>query len=603
MSMRASSATLRLSSWLGRSDRPQRPGSRRLLPALLLSLGGLVLFYLFIVPQLLRFRFRLGLSRYDLGFSGFGPTQTYLSFDEEAPIVEISPAGAKCDQRYTFLAPRGDSVRHPGPMILDAQGELVYKKYNWGTTQDFKVQHYKGEDYLTYWQGDEEDGHGRGSWYMLDYTYTPKYIVSPVGILQGDLHDLQITVNDTALLTIYEPIPADLTSVGGPELGWLYEGVIQEVDIATGELLFEWRSSHTYPPETSYEPLGDKGHERTLGYDYFHMNSVDKNDDGHYLVSARHTHTVTCIDSSGKVLWTLGGKYNDFDDPEDSDGSATGFKWQHDARWRGPNRITILNNAANDNTDLSAVSQGLLIELDIPGRTAKVVTKYSHPQGMMAVTQGNVQVLDTGNVLVGWGHSAAFTEFSADGEVVCNTHFGASAYFTFGRTMSYRVFKDKWVGMPDTIPDAEMAGDSIFVSWNGATEVASWALEAWDGDNLTNMTFVPVDEVPRSGFETEVPISDVVTSYFRVAAINSNGEVIGRTEVVSRGSAPETSFSSDHPWGVTIILVFSFTCLLGGLYCAVFRRLRRRRPDMGALYQLVRPKDEESDTEHSHLPI
>ncbi|KAJ5547676.1 hypothetical protein N7513_004910 [Penicillium frequentans] len=599
MFMRASSAIMRLSSWLGRSDRPHKFGSRRSFTALLLALGGFILLYLFVLPQILRFRFRFGLSRYDLGFYGFGPSRTYHSFDEESPIVEISPAGAKCDQRYTFLAPRGDSVKHPGPMILDAQGELIYKKYNWGTTQDFKVQHYKGEDYVTYWQGDEEDGHGRGSWYMLDSTYTPKYIISPVGILQGDLHDIQFTVNDTAILTIYEPIPADLTSVGGPELGWLYEGVVQEVDIATGELLFEWRSSHTYPPETSYEPLGDRGHERTLGYDYFHMNSVDKNDEGHYLVSARHTHTVTCIDSSGKVLWTLGGKYNEFDD----DGVATSFKWQHDARWRGPNRITLLNNAANDNGDLSAVSQGLLIELDIPAREAKVVTIYDHPQHMMAVTQGNVQVLDTGNVLIGWGHSAAFTEFSADGEVVCNTHFGASAYFTFGRTMSYRVFKDNWVGMPDTLPDAAMVGDSVFVSWNGATEVASWALEAWDGDSLTNMTFSVVDEVPRSGFETEVPFTPAVTSYFRVAAVNAKGEVIGRTEVASRGSTPQASFSSDHPWGVTIIMIFSLGCLLCGLYCAVFRRLRRRRSATGGLYQLVTPKDDEENNENGHLPI
>ncbi|KAJ5758999.1 hypothetical protein N7520_006155 [Penicillium odoratum] len=598
MFTRASSATLRLSSWLGRSDRPHKLGPRRLLPALLLGIGGFILFYLVVLPQILRFRFRFGMSRYDLGFSGFGPSRTYHSFEEEAPIVEISPAGAQCDQRYTFLAPRGDSVRHPGPMILDAQGELVYKKYNWGTTQDFKVQHFKGEDYVTYWQGDEEDGHGRGSWYMLDSTYTAKYIISPVGILQGDLHDFQITVNDTALLTIYEPIPADLTSIGGPELGWLYEGVVQEIDIATGELLFEWRSSHTYPPETSYEPLGDRGHERTLGYDYFHMNSVDKNDDGHYLVSARHTHTVTCIDSNGKVLWTLGGKYNEFDG---SDG-ATDFKWQHDARWRGPNRITLMDNAAMDFEDPSAVSKGLLLELDIKARKAKVVTVYDHPQHMMAVSQGNVQVLDTGNVLVGWGHSAAFTEFSADGEVVCNTHFGASAYFSFGRTMSYRVFKDKWVGLPDTIPDAAIVGDSVFVSWNGATEVASWALEAWDGDSIANMTFVSIDEVPRSGFETKIPFSAAVTSYFRVAAINANGEVIGRTEVASRGSAPQASFSSDYPWGITFIMIFSLGCLLCGLYCAVFRRLRRHKPDMG-LYQLVMPKDgDDSDNEHD-LPI
>lgn len=168
--MRAFSANMRLSSWLGCSNQPRkRLRLRYLIPACVLGIGGLVLFYLFALPHILRLRFHLGLSRYDLGFYGLGPSRRYYSFDEQSPVTETSPPGAQCDQRYTFLAPRGDSVEHPGPMIIDANGELVWMKYNWGTTQDFKVQSYKDQDYVTYWQGDEEDGHGRGSWYMVSF--------------------------------------------------------------------------------------------------------------------------------------------------------------------------------------------------------------------------------------------------------------------------------------------------------------------------------------------------------------------------------------------------------------------------------------------------
>lgn len=167
MSLRTSSAFSRLCFWPGSRDRPNVPGRRRLIPALIAAIGAFFLFYVFAVPQLKRFRFRSKLSWYDLGMYGFGPSQSYISFDEESPIVEVSPAGAQCDPRYTFLAPRGDSVAHPGPMILDAHGELLWMKYNWGTTQDFRVQKYKAQDYVTFWQGDEEDGHGRGSWYMV----------------------------------------------------------------------------------------------------------------------------------------------------------------------------------------------------------------------------------------------------------------------------------------------------------------------------------------------------------------------------------------------------------------------------------------------------
>lgn len=125
------------------------------------------LFYIFVLPHLLKFRFHSNLSWYDLGLSGFGPTRAYASFEYESPVVEISQWGSGCDPRFTFLGPRGDSIVHPGPMILDAAGDLVWMKYNPGITQDLKVQRYRGEDYLTYWEGKEVEGRGKGSWFMV----------------------------------------------------------------------------------------------------------------------------------------------------------------------------------------------------------------------------------------------------------------------------------------------------------------------------------------------------------------------------------------------------------------------------------------------------
>lgn len=421
--------------------------------------------------------------------------------------------------------------------------------------------------------------------------------------MDGDLHDFHITANDTALITISDPIPADLTSVGGPELGWLYEGVFQEIDIATGELLFEWRSSQFFSPISSYEPLDGRGYERTMGYDYFHMNSVDKDDQGRYLVSGRHTHSITCIDgSTGEVLWTLGGKDNEFSD--ESNGAATGFEWQHDARWHGPNQITLFNNAANGDYDLQKISHGALVELDFPARRATLLTSYNHPQELMATSQGNLQVLDTGNVLVGWGHSAAYTEFSQEGEVLCDVHFGASAYFSFGRIVSYRVTKGSWVGTPDTLPDAVVAGDSVFVSWNGATEVKSWRLEAWDGAGLKNMVFTMVDQVDRTGFETEISLPPEITSFFRIHAINLEGNIIGTTEILERGTSSSRGTLLTVHWGVVVITIFASVCLVCGLYCAVNRQLRRRKSNGNGPYRLVTYKEEdENDVEIDRLPI
>lgn len=435
---------------------------------------------------------------------------------------------------------------------------------------------------------------------QLDSTYTPKFIVSPSGPVDGDMHDFQITENDTAILIVYEPVPYDLTSVGGPQLGWLSDGVVQEIDIVTGELLFEWRSSSFYPPDASYEPLGNRGHEPSLGYDYFHLNSVDKDDQGRYLISSRHTHTVTCVDGTGEVLWTLGGKYNEFTDP--TGGSVTEFSWQHDARWQGANTLTLFNNAANGNDDRSAVSHGMLIELDVPARQATVLTTYDHPQDLMAVSQGNVQVLDTGNVLVGWGHSAAYTEFSADGDVLCDVHFGASAYYTFGRVVSYRVFKGDWVGHPTSPPKAVIADGGVFVSWNGATEVALWRLEAWDGMSLSNMTFFPVIQVGRSGFETEIPLPSEDALVLRVVALDLDGDILGMTELLQRSSEPSTGRSTVFwSWGGMVIGVLSLICLLFVLcHAAVSWRRRRQELLSGGRYHLMRQKEDEG---HDDLPI
>lgn len=423
--------------------------------------------------------------------------------------------------------------------------------------------------------------------------------------MDGDLHDFVITANDTALVTIYDPIPADLTSVGGPELGWLYDGVFQEIDIATGKLLFEWRSSHFFPANSSYYPLRDRGYERTLGYDYFHINSIDKDDQGHYLVSGRHTHSVSCIDgTTGEVLWTLGGEYNEFSDQ--SDGATTKFTWQHDARWRGPNTFTLFDNAANGEEKPDGDSRGVLIELDIQARKAKAVTNYEHPQGFMAVSQGNVQVLDSGNVLVDWGHSAAYTEYTPKGDIVCDVHFGASAYFTFGRIVSYRVFKGDWVGTPTTMPDAAIADDSVYVSWNGATEVSSWRLEAWDESSLENVTFSAVDTFKRAGFETKILFPPEVTSYFRVCALDSDGEVLGTTEVLSRNLESNGSFLASRPWGMIFMVVFALGCLFSGSYSVISRCARRRRARLNGVYRLVAHKDDDDDdsqTENGRLPI
>jgi hypothetical protein len=391
-------------------------------------------------------------------------------------------------------------------------------------------------------------------------------------------------------VTIYDIAAADLSPVGGPSLGWIYDGVFQEIDIATGELIFEWRASHHYPVNTTFKVPISTGQYRDSAFDYFHINSVDKDHQGNYIVSARHTHTVSCVDSStGAVLWTLGGKLNDFTDL--SDGEATSFSWQHDARWHGNSTLTLFDNAAGSNENPSAVSRGMIVDLDVPARQATLQGSYYHPQDMEAVSQGNLQLLPNGNVFVGWGHSAAFSEFRPDGTLLCNVHFGASAFFTFGRVVSYRATKGSWVGKPDTVPDAEVDGDYVYASWNGATEVAAWRVEVWTGEDLTEMAFEPRERFEKQGFETQIPIPDGIGStYFRLAALDSQGEELGVTDPIQK--EPTLSPASDgyHPALTAFGLIFS-GCLLAGIYCGIRRMLPRKKS--ASEYRLVRMRDDD----------
>jgi hypothetical protein len=199
---------------------------------------------------------------------------------------------------YVFLALK-EGVGEHGPMILDARGQLVwFEKYI--TARDFKMQRYRGKPVLTWWEGAVVYGHGVGHYVIFDDSYREISRVRAGNGSDGDLHEFLITPQDTALLTAYAAVPADLSPAGGSEYGTAWDGIVQELDIETGEVLFEWRSldhvevgeSYAYPPE-----------DPALVHDYFHVNSIDVDHDDNLIVSARNTSAVYKIDrNSGEVM-------------------------------------------------------------------------------------------------------------------------------------------------------------------------------------------------------------------------------------------------------------------------------------------------------------
>jgi len=455
--------------------------------------------------------------------------------DLTPPIVTVttSERGATLDRdgMYAFLGPKdldqGSAMQ--GAAIVDGDGDPVWVA-NTGDDSafDLRVQEYQGEPVLTYWVG-QSGFHGRGEVIILDDTYTEIARVStgePIGAGNADMHETTITDDGTMLLLAYVTAPADLTEVGGPRNGYVLEGHVQEVDIATGEVLFEWASLDEVPVKESRHVLEEDQGTRAEPYDYIHLNAVSLDGDDGFLVSARNTGTVYRLDrESASVDWRLGGRDSDFE----IDGDAR-FAWQHDAHRRADGTITLFDNQSEDD---AGWSRGLRLAVDEDAMTAALVTQYTPEQERLSATQGNLQELAGGNVVVGWGSRPFYSEFDRDGTLLYEATFTAGT--------SYRAYVLPWSASPATPPDAQLVEDgrsaSVFASWNGATEVASWLLVTGPDE----ASAVEIARAPRERFETEIPIPAGATlgAYVGVRAMDAAGEVIGGG--AAQIAAPEPS--------------------------------------------------------------
>jgi hypothetical protein len=418
---------------------------------------------------------------------------------------------------YVFVAPKKD-VDQAGPLILDDRGQVVWfdPLETHGVT-DFRVQTYRSKPVLTWWQGQSDKGVGDGHYVIMDDHYRQIATVHAGNGLHGDIHEFLITRENTALITVYREIPYDLGPWGGAKQGKIDEGVVQEVDIATGRVLFEWHSARHVDPSESYEPLPND----RSAWDYFHVNSIDPDGQGRLLVSARHTHAVYAIrKSDGEILWRLGGKKSDI-----AMGPGTRFAWQHDARRQPDGTIRLFDNAASEPG--KGRSRVLVLRVDEGRRTAALVRSLVRSPPLLSTSQGNAQLLPDGHVFVGWGSKPYATEFDRAGAMVFDLRFGA------GRVDSYRAFRFPWTGRPTTRPTVALRPDGdrtiVYASGNGATEVAGWRiLGGPDAEHLS-----PVATGARHGFETHATVSSAAAA-FAVEALAADGSVLRRSPAVRR---------------------------------------------------------------------
>ncbi len=454
------------------------------------------------------------------------PNSPYASRPDLAPpSIDITATPTPTAPGLLFATPVQTATSAAGVVVYDNNGAVVWFHEAPGlVVGNASVQTLAGEPVLTWFEGTAPYGAGnyRGEYKLVDSSYQE---LSPVRMgngYQADIHDFLITPQGTALMVAYNPLICDGVAIQGCAPGaTVLDGVVQEVDIATDALLFEWHAIDHLPLTDSYVGLSSSL------LDFLHPNSLDLDADGNVLLSGRHTSALYKIDrQSGAVIFILGGKRDQFTyvgDPE----TIKGPDYPHDFRARGSGSYSYFDNGIRRQAaDGTATSRAVVVTLDNGTKTATYTKILRHqPGGLFGPTQGRMQALPDGGNLVAWGGLGVADEYSAADAQIFTSSLSAG---------TYRQERHEWVGRPTAPPDIAVTARSgsavsIAVSWNGDTRAASWRLLS----GSTPGTLAPVGTTARTGFETVVGTA-AASRYLAVEALDSGGAVLphGRSAVI-----------------------------------------------------------------------
>ncbi|RKL27934.1 hypothetical protein BFJ70_g11320 [Fusarium oxysporum] len=499
------------------------------------------------------------LEAYNKGFLGQFPSQEFKSSDVVAPVFQISTFNPNLvdDSGFLFLTmEHGDKS---GPAIFSSKDlSLVYADISYAKTFDARAQVKSGGKYLTFIEG--------GRCHAFDANYQKKWTVEieNLGPTQGSIHEFEITTQGgTALMTAVQDVRYNLTALGGEMDGWLSDSIFQEVELETNRVTNVWRSfTHVNLTDTMVKYSPKKTFMHGDGFDWFHIDSVSKTSKGHYLVSSRSLSAIILLQADSlNPRWVLGGKRNQFKDL--SGGNATNFANQYDAKFVQGNesQISFFDNQATTSGSCSGenCSRGVVVELDYEEMTVRLLHEFYHPREISSGSGGSVQGLDNGNFLIGWGANPAITEHTSNGTVVMDIQRGVIPHETNGDPdldiSVYRAWKMEWIGRPpwgpsiaSALPGNEATNATIYVSWNGDTQVDQW--EVYVGEDDKNATSSPrlLANSSRFGFETEILLETLpLPRSARAVGVSKSGKILGSTATVDLASG-ELHGNSSSTW-------------------------------------------------------
>jgi hypothetical protein len=449
--------------------------------------------------------------------------QHYLSAPTLTPssVRVTAPARSGATPGDFFLAPY-QGTGSPGPMIVDQSGNLIWfhPLPAGDSATNFRTQTYRGQTVLTWWEGRIlKLGFGQGEDEIYNTSYQPIAHVHAGNGYRADLHEFLLTPPGTAWLDAFDPVELNLTSSGGSPHAVVNDSVVQEIDVKTGLVMWEWHALGHIPLRDSYSKMPHT----TINWDYVHVNSIDPGPDG-LLLSARNTWTIYDVNMhTGGFIWRIGGKYPGF-----KRGAGTFFYWQHDAAWEPGGLVSVFDNGSSPPEEKQ--SRGLLLDPNTKTDTVTLVKQFTNPdQTLLASSQGDLLPLAGGNWLMGYGGLPNFTEYDSSGNVLYDATLGP-------QVQDFRTYMAPWSAQPKTAPAVAVqaaagGGLTVEASWNGATTVASWkVLEGSSASSLNAVASAP----KGAGFETTISVH-ASAPYVAVAAIGSSGQTLATSAAIAPG--------------------------------------------------------------------
>jgi hypothetical protein len=438
--------------------------------------------------------------------------------DLHVPVVTVTKSSPQQSPGYMFIAPYSGAGQN-GPMIVDSSGNLVWfdPLPSGAESTNLQVQQYEGKPVLTWWQGYiPPQGFGQGEEVIANSAYEHVLRMRAGNGFLVDLHEFKITPQNTALLTVFDPIRCNLSQVGGPSNGAVTDSLFQEIDLKTHLVRREWHPLDHVPLTHSYSSAVSAS--TAWPYDYFHLNSIDLHQDGSILISSRNTSALYELNSAGQITAQLGGKNGSL-----KLGKGTATAYQHDAQELPNGNISVFDNGGVPK--VHPQSRGLIISVNPHAKSDTMVTEYEHSKPLAAGSQGNIQMLENGNVFIGWGAEPYLSEYAANGALLFDAHLPPKAE-------SYRAYRFPWTGAPASRPAIAAAAGahgttSVYASWNGATAVASWRVLG----GTSAKSLAPLASAAKSGFETTIATPGK-PAYVAVQALDAAANVLGASPTV-----------------------------------------------------------------------